>query len=261
MRGNIMRKYLFSFIILISLTITLLLTAYFLNPSKNALEDYCTELYKYRKLVYSLIAYDGWVFLKRENPLRPIPKDSNIAAIVVGGGKIIISVLNASNDYVNVNFTVMFKYAWSEKTLISSAILKINTKTCYVYDAEGNFVGKWIYLLSSDIPVEKLELRKPVRNCTLVLANYHAMKFYGPCMKILREGREMIVTSFLAEEKIILDKSRNIVLNVGSDYYYSSKSKLLVRVEDGVLDDILYNVFGIYYIDHAYLVLIKAEKA
>ena len=254
------KKIKFFILSLIILTI-LMLFIYTMGLSKKSSQKCLIEAYKYKKLTYSFITYDGLVFLKRNNSFKPIPSESKVAAILVKDGKIIIDFLNFTEEYLYVNFTVMFKYFESKKLFSSSAILKIDTKTCYVYDVKDNFIGKWIYTLSSDVPVEELELKKHIRNCTLVLANYHGKEFYGPCLKVLKEDKEMILIGPNIEKRIVLDESRNIVLDGVPHCYYNPKSKLLVRVEDAILDDILYNVFGIYYIDNAYLILIKAEKA
>ncbi len=65
-----------------------------------------------------------------------------------------------SNNYLYINFTVMFKYFVTENILAHSEILKIDINTNYVYDKENNFIGKWIYILDSNIS-EHLELNKP----------------------------------------------------------------------------------------------------
>jgi len=259
-----MRKYHFFLLILLGSIIISLFATYFIVSNENIPKRSPTEFYRYKKLVYSLIPYTGFglVFLERDNPFRPISNESNIAAIMIGrNGKIIIDVLNISSNYAYINFTVMFKHFETKKLLLSSAILKIDTKTYHVYDVKDNFIGKWIYTLSSDVPVEELELKKHIRNCTLVLANYHGKKFYGPCIRVLREDKEMILIGPNIEKRIVLDESRNIILDGVPHCYYNPKSKLLVRVEDAILDDILYNVFGIYYVDNAYLALTEIEEA
>ena len=78
---------------------------------------------------------------------------------------------------------------------------------------------------------------------------------------ILRENKELVVTCPNIENIIVLDELRNIVLDEIPYYFYDSKSKILVRMKYIILDDILYNVFGIYYVDNAYLALTEIEEA
>ncbi len=80
-------------------------------------------------------------------------------------------------------------------------------------------------------------------------------------LKILRENKELVVTCPNIENIIVLDELRNIVLDEIPYYLYDSKSRILVRMEYIILDDILYNVFGIYYVDNAYLALTEIEEA
>jgi len=53
----------------------------------------------------------------------------------------------------------------------------------------------------------------------------------------------MILIGPNIENIIVLDELRNIVLDEIPYYFYDSKSKILVRMEYIILDDILYNVF------------------
>ena len=158
---------------------------------------------------------------------------------------------------MHVNFTIIL---YSGSKLAGSALLKVDIITGYVYDERGNFIGKWIYMLGSDIPIDLLE-KGPIKNCTLILANYGGKKFYGPCFKVKTDKKEYVASGPDIREKLVLDPERNIVLHRIPHLYYNPKSRLLVKVDEAIMDDILYNVFGVYYIEEAYMKLIKVEKA
>lgn len=122
--------------------------------------------------------------------------------------------------------------------------MKVNPEENNVYHLNGSLVGKWIYGLDRNL--RSLEEKKPFLNCTYIAHNWEGRTVYGNC---IRQDREVYVTAHVGSLKMCGSR-----FNVYINYFYDVTEAILTETL-GLVDDVLYRVYGVYYIDHPHLLL------
>ena len=155
---------------------------------------------------------------------------------------IIIDYIGYENDYHLVDYIILLRLYEGNITPFNT-ILKVNTEENSVYYLNGSLVGKWIYILDKNL--RSLGEKNPI-NCTRISYNRKGRIVQGNCV---REEKEVCIIAY-ANPLGICGSRFDAYVN----YFYNVKNTILTRTL-GLMDDVLYKVYGVYYVDYPQLSL------
>lgn len=156
---------------------------------------------------------------------------------------IIVDYVGYENGYYLVDYTILLR-SYEGNITPFNAILKVSSEENNVYYLNGSLIGKWIYSLDKNLL--NLEEKKPTLNCTCISRGWRGRTIYGNCV---RQGNKVGITAYAGS--LDMCGSR---FDVHVNYFYNVKNALLTKTF-GLIDDVMYRVYGIYYIDHADLTM------
>ena len=156
---------------------------------------------------------------------------------------IIVDYVGYENGYYLVDYTILLR-SYEGNITPFNAILKVSSKENNVYYLNGSLIGKWIYSLDKNLL--DLEEKRPTPNCTYVSRDWRGRTIYGNCVRMGNKVSVVASVGFLNMCESMFD--------VYVNYFYNVKEAFLTRTL-GLIDDVLYRVYGIYYIDHVDLAM------
>ena len=181
------------------------------------------------------------ILLLREN--HRIFVNAKYPCILLSYTGVIIDYVDYENGHYLVDYIILLGSHEGNITSFN-IILKVNPEENNVYHLNGSLIGKWIYGL--DKSLRNLEEKKPVLNCTCISRSWRGRTVYGNCV---RQGNKVGITAYAGS--LDMCGSR---FDVYVNYFYNVKNTLLTETF-GLIDDVLYRVYGVYYVDHPSLIL------
>jgi len=170
-------------------------------------------------------------------------EDVKCPCILLDYTGIIVDYVGYENGYYLVDYTILLR-SYERNITSFNVILKVSSEENNVYYLNDSLIGKWIYCL--DKKLRGLEEKNPVLNCTCVSRGWRGGTVYGNCV---RQGNKVGIAAYAGS--LDMCGSR---FDVYVNYFYNVKNALLTRTF-GLIDDVLYRVYDIYYIDHVDLTM------